>query len=102
MKNKIFIGFLIYGIIIGFLSFWWWHIADSLFLFNIPGILLGNGVYTLVINYLGDPSSAQAHYTIPWTLRVPQAYIPVSIIFWGAIGLVIQVAYRHIRQKRHS
>lgn len=79
----------------GLLSVWWWNSgADSPFLLNIPGVLLGDEVYVLSIEYLGDPGSPQAHYTIPWILRIPQVYVPVSILLWGLIGLVIQKAYR--------
>ncbi len=95
MKNKVFIIFLIYGWLIGFLSFWWRGISDAIFVFNIPGVMIGDQVYNLAINYFGEPISAQAHYTIPWILRVPQIYIPVSVLFWGLVGLIIQSIYRY-------
>lgn len=91
MKGKIVIGFLIYGLTVGLLSTWWQGISDMVFLPNIPGVMLGDSVYSLAISYLGDPSSPQAHLTIPWILRIPQVYIPISIMFWGVLGLVIQL-----------
>jgi len=96
MKPKIFISFLIYGCLAAFLSFWWQRISDAIFIFNIPGVLIGDEVYRLAINYLGNPNSPQAHYTIPWLLRITQVYIPVSIIFWGTVGLIIQFIVRKI------
>ena len=99
MKSKVLVGFLIYGIVVGLLSYWWWHISDNLFLLNIPGELLGYEVYDLSINFLGDPFSPQAHYTIPWFLRIPQVFVPVSVIFWGMIGLAIQMAYSRLRNR---
>jgi len=93
MKAKILIGFLIYGLIVGVLSAWWQGISDAIFLLNIPGVILGDGAYNLAIRYLGDPSSPQAHFTTPWILRINQVYIPISIIFWGLIGLAIQLIY---------
>ena len=98
MKSKIFMAFLIYGIAVGILSFWWWHYGgDNPFLPNIPGVFLGDEVYVLSIEYLGDPGSPQAHYTIPWILRIPQVYVPVSVLFWGIIGSAIQIAYSRFK-----
>lgn len=94
MKAKILAAFLVYGVVVGLLSVWWWNRgADSPFLLNIPGVFLGDEVYELSIRYLGNPNSPQAHYTIPWFLRIPQVYFPVSVLLWGAIGLVIQMAW---------
>ncbi len=94
VKQKILVAFLAYGVVVGLLSVWWWHQgADSPFLLNIPGVLLGDKVYELSIMYLGNPNSPQAHYTISWFLRIPQVYFPVSALLWGAIGLVIQLAW---------
>ena len=90
MKSKILFFFLFYGIFVGFLSFWWWNISDNLFWLNIPGILLGDIVYDISINLIGDPFSPQAHFTIPWVFRTPQVYVPVSIVFWGIIGIIIE------------
>jgi len=98
MKNKILLIFLIYGCAIGLLSFWWQGIADSVFIFNILGIMFGDKVYSLAIHYLGNPNSAQAHYTIPWIMRVRQIYIPTSIIFWGLAGYLIQLIYSKFKK----
>ena len=92
-KSRILVGFLIYGIAVGSVSFWWWSISDNLFLLNMPGELIGYEVYDIAIRFLGDPFSSQAHYSIPWVLRIPQVFVPVSTLFWGAIGLGIQTAY---------
>lgn len=93
MKNKILIGLLIYGVIVGSLTAWWWHISDNVFLPNIAGTLFGDEVYKYSIDFLGDPHSAQAHYTISWILRIPQVHVSVSIVFYGLFGLVIQLAH---------
>jgi len=97
-RSKILTGFLIYGIAVGLLSSWWWGISDNLFLLNVPGELLGYEVYDTAIRFLGDPSSPQAHYSIPWVLRVPQVFVPVSTLFWGVIGLVLQTAYVKLKR----
>ena len=99
MKQKIMIGFLIYGIATGFLSYWWWNVSDNIFYLNIPGDLLGQYIYEQSIVVLGSPDSAQAHYTIPWILRVPQIYIPTSIIIWGLFGCIIQFAFNQARKR---
>ena len=99
-KYKIRVGFLIYGVTVGLLSFWWWSISDSPFLLNIPGELIGHQVYDIAIRLLGDPLSPQAHYSIPWVLRIPQVFIPVSTLFWGVIGLAIQTGYIRLTRGR--
>ena len=94
---RIFLGFLAYGIAVGLISVWWWNSgADMPFLLNIPGVLLGDEVYALAIEYLGNPRSSQAHYTIPWLLRVPQIYAIVSVLLWGMVGLIFQWALQWI------
>lgn len=98
MKSKISKGFLAYGVAVGLLSYWWWHFSDNLFLLNIPGDVLGYLVYDLSIKFLGNPFSPQAHYTIPWILRIPQVFVPVSVLFWGTLGLALQTVYDRIRR----
>jgi len=100
MSKKIFIlSFLFYGAVVGFISAQLWQVSDAPFLFNIPGVLIGDIVYGFLINLLGNPYSSQAHFTIPWILRIPQVYVPVSIIFWGVIGLIIQLVYNSKKNK---
>jgi hypothetical protein len=99
MRLKIVPGFLLYGFIVGSLSAWWWGISDSILVFNIPGVLLGDEVYSYAIRIIGNPVSPQAHYTIPWILRVPQVYVPVSMIFWGLAGVLIQLIYTRMRRR---
>jgi hypothetical protein len=98
-KSKVLTGFLVYGIAVGLLSSWWWGISDSPFLLNVPGELLGYEVYDVAIRLLGDPYSPQAHYSIPWVLRVPQVFVPVSTLFWGVIGLALQTAYVKLKRE---
>ncbi len=94
-RSKILVGFLVYGLAVGLLSVWWWGSRDSMFLPNIPGELLGERVYDLSIKIFGNPHSPQAHFTIPWVLRIPQVFVPVSVLFWSIIGLVIQMIHAH-------
>ena len=102
MKAKILIGFLIYGLAVGILSVWWDGISDMLFPLNIPGVILGDGAYGLAIRYLGDSGSPHAHYTIPWILRINQVYVPISIIFWGLAGLIVQLIHNRIKRSKGS
>jgi len=97
-KTRLLVGFLAYGVIVGLLSAWWWGISDNVFFPNIPGMLLGDLVYNLSIKYIGDPHSSQAHYTIPWILRIPQVYVPVSVLFWGVMSLAIRAAIGRTRR----
>ena len=97
--NKLIAFFVVYGLIVGFLTVWWWHYSDNLFFPNIPAILLGDRAYSLSIDLLGDPSSAQAHYTIPWILRIPQVYVLASTTFWGFLGIVAQSCLRLAKRR---
>jgi len=96
-RNKILTFFLLYGLVVGFISAWWWNFSDSLFLPNIPGMLIGDKAYSLSVEICGNPSSSQAHYSIPWILRVPQIYIPITVIFWGLVGLIVQSCWKPIK-----
>jgi len=98
MRLRVVAGFLVYGLVVGLLNSWWWGFSDDVFLLNVPGVLLGDVVYNLSIEYLGNPYSEQAHYTIPWVLRVPQVYVPVSLVFWGLVGMVVHVIYVRVRE----
>ncbi len=91
MKRIVLIGFVLYGIAVGFISVWFRQNTDSVFLLNIPGTLLGDAVYGLSIRFLGDPHSSQAHFTTPWLFRIPQVYVPASILFWGLLGTLFTV-----------
>ena len=94
MKKFIIIGFIIFGVLVGFAAVWFREHTDMVFLLNIPGTLLGDALYGLSIRFLGDQHSSQAHYTIPWLLRIPQVYVPASIFFWGVIGIIFTVALK--------
>ena len=98
VKIKILMVFLVYGVAVGLLSIWWWGISDNVFFPNVPGMLLGDLVYNLSIKYVGNPTSPHPHYTIPWILRIPQVYFPVSILFWGIIGILIRWALGRFRR----
>ena len=91
-KKAILLGFLVFGIAVGFLTAWAWP-ADSSFYFNVFGALLGDQIYNMSIQYFGDIVSPQAHYTIPWILRIPQVYVITSIVLYGLVGLLLQLIY---------
>ena len=92
LKKAILLSFLVFGIVTGFLTAWIWP-TDSSIYFNVFATLLGDQVYNLSIQYFGDMSSSQAHYTIPWILRIPQVYVIASIILYGLVGLLLQLVY---------
>ena len=106
-KRAIILSFLVFGAVTGILTAWVWPIDSSLY-FNVLASLLGDQVYNLSIQFLGDASSSQAHYTIPWILRIPQVYVLTSIVVCGLVSLPLQWAYnrrlkgnrgRQMRQK---
>lgn len=93
MKRKlIYIScFVLFGIGAGFVSVWYYNNTDTIFFFNIPGTLIGDGIYYRSIEMFGNPFSDQAHYTIPWLLRIPQVYVLASTLFWGLLGTIFSL-----------
>ncbi len=92
MRHEIFLAFLLYGIVVGPWSVWWWGTGVCAIIpANIPGVLLGDWLYDLSVKWLGDPSSPFAHYTIPTPLRIPQIYVLSSILFWAPFGAALQI-----------
>ena len=98
-KWAIFLGFLAFGIGAGFWASLAWPL-DSITLLNLPAALFGDALYQGSIQYLGDPSSSQAHYTIPWFLRIPKVYVLASIVLWGLLGLIAQLISNWQHQHR--
>ena len=96
-SKAVFLSFLIFGSVTGFLLFKTWPSEGAIYI-SIPPAVIGDEIYSSSIRYFGDPSSAQAHYTIPWVLRIPQVYFFTSIGFWGVTGLIVQLVYN--RKKR--
>ncbi len=94
-KKAILLAFLVFGTVMGFFTAWLWP-ADSSSYFNFFPAVLGDQVYNLSIQHFGDIISPQAHYTIPWILRVPQVYVITSIIAYGLIGLLLQLIYNGV------
>ena len=90
-QRAIIFGFLIFGALGGILAAWAWPLDSSIY-FNVFATYLGDQAYSLSIQYLGDMHSPQAHYTIPWLLRIPQVYVIVSILLCGLVGLPLQWA----------
>ena len=90
MKRKlIYIAcFLLFGIGVGFVSVWFDNNTDTIFFLNIPGTIIGDGIYSGAIRLFGDPGSSQAHNTIAWIYRTPQVYVLGSGIFWGILGVI--------------
>jgi len=91
-KRAIILGFLVFGAVTGILTAWVWPIDSGIY-FNFFASFLGDQVYSLSIQYFGDPSSPQAHYTISWILRIPQVYVITSIVLCGLVSLPLQWAY---------
>ncbi len=75
------LAFLGYGIVVGLLTLSWLAPGrDAPFPLNLSGQLLGQEAHLWAIGLLGDPASAQAHFTIPWLLRIPQVIVLASAI----------------------
>jgi hypothetical protein len=94
-KGAVLLACLIFGISMGFLTAYLWP-NDTSVIVNLPASLFGDWIYRESIQLLGNPSSAQAHYTIPWLLRIPQVYVPASVLFWSVAGFIDQIAYNKL------
>lgn len=92
---RVAISFLLVGILAGLVGVSMWP-RDVGVIFNFPAVLLGDKIYHWSIILLGDPSSPNAHFTIPWVFRVPQVYVISSIVAWGMLGLFVQLAHARI------
>ena len=77
-------------------SFFEWPKEGIHYILNLPGNLLAESVYANSIEFIGDPYSSQAHYTIPWILRIPQVIIPVSLSFWTVFGMLVHLFYNRL------
>lgn len=93
--RTIILGFLIFGAVTGILAAWIWPFDSSIY-FNVFATYLGDQVYNLSIQYLGDMHSPQAHYTIPWILRIPQVYVLTSMVLCGLVSLPLQWVYNRV------
>jgi hypothetical protein len=91
-KRAIILSFLVFGAVTGILTAWVWPIDSSIY-FNLFASFLGDQVYNMSIQLFGDTSSPQAHYTIPWILRIPQVYVMTSIVVCGLVSLPLQWVY---------
>ena len=99
-SRAIVLSFLVFGAATGILTVWVWPTESSIY-FNVCASLLGDQMYNLAIEYLGDSHSAQAHYTIPWIFRVPQVYVLASIMVSALAGLPLQwLCNRSLRRRR--
>ncbi len=81
IKQKIFAGFIVYGLVSGFVSSYWWTVSDMPWLSNLPG------------EFLGD----RFHSNRLWIVDLPFIFIPSSLMFWGFSGLVFQQIYDKVR-----
>lgn len=91
-RRAVFLGCLAFGLISGAAAAWVWPLDVSAVI-NVPGVLLGDWLYGQSIALIGDPHSAQAHYTIPWPLRVPQVYVLTSAGWCAALGAALAWAF---------
>lgn len=87
-----FLGFLVFGLATGILAVWLCP-NDSSVLPNVFGVWLGDWMYVQAIQWIGDPHSSQAGYSIPWFFRVPQVYVMASTGWCALIGSVLQWIY---------
>ena len=89
-KRAIILSFLLFGTVTGILTAWVWPIDSSTY-FNVFATFLGDLIYHLSTEYLGDP----------WILRVPQVYVVASMVLCGLVSLPAQWFYkRGLKMKR--
>jgi hypothetical protein len=91
-------GFVVFGAALGILSALLWP-SDLGVYVNIPGTAAGDWIYRFSIEHFGDPYSDQAHYSIPWILRIPQVYAMASPCLYVLIGFPVQRLANGIRRQ---
>jgi hypothetical protein len=98
-SRTVFSSFLLFGLVTGILAVVLWPMDTSVYP-NLLAAWVGELVYVNAIELIGDPHSAQAGYTIPWVLRVPQVYGFTSLALCACLGLAAQWLYnRHPRRR---
>ncbi len=95
------ISFVIVSFILGVAAAWTWPDEGAVWV-NPLAVLLGDLIYRWSIAIIGNPSSANAHETIPWLLRVPQVYALVSLMLGAATGVIVQLAVGQIINWREN
>jgi hypothetical protein len=93
--------FLMFGAALGLVSAFLWPGDLGVYL-NVPGTAAGDWIYRMAIAILGNPNSSQAHYSIPWILRIPQIHAVVSPAVYLLAGLPIQFVYNRIRRREKN
>ncbi len=91
-SRSVFLSFLTFGLVTGLLALALWPMDTSVYP-NFPAAWLGDWAYIQAIEWIGDPHSAQAAYTIPWLLRVPQVHALTSCALAVALGAAAQWLY---------
>ncbi len=91
-SRAIFSGFLLYGLAAGIVAVALWPMDTSVYP-NVLAAWAGDWIYVRAIAFIGDPHSDQAHYTIPWLMRVPQVYALASVALCGGLGMAAQWLY---------
>jgi hypothetical protein len=91
------LAFLSFGAVLGLVSALLWPMDLAVYL-NLPGTAAGDWVYRFAIARFGDPHSDQAHYSIPWLLRIPQVYAGVTPVVFLLTGAPVQVLYHRLRR----
>jgi hypothetical protein len=91
-KRAVLLSCLILGVSIGTLAVLYGNSEGQSWIDPIS-VPLSEQVYYYSINHFGDNTSAHAHYTIPWFLRIPQAAFFISVIIWSAVGFIAQFVY---------
>ena len=89
-RQAMLVAFLACGAVAGVAAVWLWPLETSATV-NPLGVLLGDWMYAASIRAFGNPNSAQAHFTIPWILRVPQVYAVASVVVYGAAGALLGI-----------
>jgi hypothetical protein len=94
-------AFLFLGVVLGLISVFLWP-GDLGVYANVPGTAAGDWLYRFSIEKFGNPNSDQAHYSIPWILRIPEVYAVVSPVVYFLLGMPIQFLYSQIKKSRVS
>lgn len=98
-SGALFMSLLIFGAAAGILMMLLWPMDTSVYP-NVFAAWAGDWIFAHAIEWIGDPHSDQAHFTIPWLLRVPQVYAVASFTGCGALGIITQWLFKWTVDRR--
>ncbi|MCE4601094.1 MAG: hypothetical protein F7C38_05965 [Desulfurococcales archaeon] len=95
-SGAVFLGFVVSGVIGGTLQALYWP-SESAVYFDVLGGVVGEEIYDLAVESLGDPHSASADATVPAAFRYPWVLMLGSLTAWCGLGAMLALVFHRLR-----